>query len=165
MIAETLHGTGQDTALVVPDNAYSIHWTQHPEDQPPDISGLPSFDHAVYLHNTAKFHLGQHYRLLEDETFMSHLTEFYFGDTQRKANENRIWFAQFLIVLSFGTAFISQSRNPIEPPGKRYFVRGMALLPNVGTIWKHSLCGIETFALSALYLYAIDNRESAILQV
>ena len=166
MIAEGLYGPGQDTAPAVPDNAYSVDWEHYPADQPPDISGLPSFDHAVYLYNTAKFYLGQHYRFLEDENFVNHIADLYYGDTRRKAAEDRGWYAQFLITLAFGTAFVSQSRrNPTEPPGKRFFVRGMSLLPHVNQIWRQSLQAIETYALAALYLYSVDNREAAVLTV
>lgn len=165
MMAEALHGTGQDTSIAVPNNAYTIRWEPCLEDQQPNTTGLPSFDHAVYLYNAAKFHLGQHYRFLEDESFMTDMAELYFGDTRRKASECRLWFAQFLIVLAFGTAFTSLSRNPAEPSGKRYFVRGMALLPNDVTVWKESLSGIETVALASLYLYSVDNREAAVVKV
>lgn len=164
MMLEKLHGQDQ-SALVISGDIYPVVWSRVGDDQTPDIGGLPSFDHAIYLFNTAKFHLGQHYRFFDDDSFMRHLNEFYHGNAQVKAIESRVWYCQFLIVLAFGTALISQSRNPLEPAGKRFFVRAMSLMPDHASMWKDSLLSIETLALSALYLYAIDHRETALLQV
>lgn len=165
MMTERLHGPSQGSPVIVTGDVYPLKWNYVPDDVPPDISGLPSIDRAIYLFNTTKFHLDQHYRFLDDAAFMDHLNQFYHADAQAKASSSRVWFAQFLIVLAFGTAFISESRNPLEPPGKKFFVRAMPLMPDHTSIWKHSLLGIETLALSALYLYSIDHRESALLQV
>ena len=50
-------------------------------DDPPDISGLPSLDHALYLSETVKFHLGQSYRLYNEDEFIHNVREFYYGDS------------------------------------------------------------------------------------
>lgn len=165
MMTEKLYGPSQDSTVTVTGEIYPLKCGYVPDDMPPDISGLPSLNRAIYLFNTTKFHLDQHYRFFDDNAFMEHLNQFYHGDAQAKASNSRVWFAQFLIVLAFGTAFISQSRNSLEPPGQKFFVRAMSLIPDNTSIWKHSLLGIETLALSALYLYSIDHRESALLQV
>lgn len=146
-------------------HVYPLEWTRIPENEPPDVSGLPSIDHALYLFNTVKFHLGQHYRFFEDGTFIDNLHEFYYNNAQKKASEARIWFAQFLIVLAFGNAFLSTSRHHQGPPGKKYFVRALALMPEHASLWKDSLVASETLALAAIYFYSIDHRESAGLYV
>ncbi|OGM47217.1 Zn(II)2Cys6 transcription factor [Aspergillus bombycis] len=140
---------------------YPLHWKQATAEGPPDISGLPSVDHALYLFNTVKFHLGVKYRFFEERTFLEHIHEFYYGNSAEKATRSRLWFVQFLLVLAFGNAFLLQSRNAKDPPGSKFFVRAMALMPDHASLWKDSLLASETLALAGLYLYCIDHRESA----
>ena len=145
---------------------YPLAWKPLGADEAPDIRGLPSVDHALYMFHTVKFHLSQHYRFFEDSLFVDNLHEFYLGGAQAKASSSRIWFAQFLIVLAFGTAFLTPTtQGTDELAGKEYFLRAMALLSDNTSIWKESLLAIETLALAALYLYCIDYRESALLHV
>ncbi|KAE8346229.1 hypothetical protein BDV24DRAFT_176278 [Aspergillus arachidicola] len=140
---------------------YPLQWKQAIAEGPPDISGLPSIDHALYLFNTVKFHLGVKYRFFDEDTFLAHIHEFYNGNAAEKATESRLWFVQFLLVLAFGNAFLLQSRNVKDPPGSKFFVRAMALMPDHASLWKDSLLASETLALAGLYLYSIDHRESA----
>lgn len=139
---------------------YPLQWKPSAADQPPDISGLPPIDYALYLFNTVKFHLGQNYRLFDEGIFVGNLQDFYHGNASQKATESRLWFVQFLLVLSFGTAFLSGSRNK-GPPGAKFFVRAMSLIPDHASLWKDSLLAIEVMALAGLYMYSIDHRESA----
>jgi proline utilization trans-activator len=140
---------------------YPLHWRHGGVDVPIDISGLPSIDHALYLFNTVKFHLDSSYRFFEEEAFLGHVHEFYHGDALRKASECRLWFVQFLLVLAFGNAFLLQSRDPKGPPGSKFFVRAMSLMPDHASLWKEGLLAVEVLALCGLYLYCIDHRESA----
>ncbi|GAB1210333.1 hypothetical protein APSETT445_009124 [Aspergillus pseudonomiae] len=118
---------------------YPLRWKQATAEGPPDISGLPSVDHALYLFDTVKFHLGVKYRFFDERTFLGHIHEFYYGDAAQKATESRLWFVQFLLVLAFGNAFLLQSRNAKDPPGSKFFVRAMALMPDHASLWKDSL--------------------------
>ena len=149
-----------DIAVYFDNNLYPLKWKPWPEDIPPDMSGLPSIDRAMYLFNSVKFHLKQHYSFYNDDTFAASIQDFYYGNAQEKAN-NRLWFVQFLLVLAFGTAFLTKSRNPQEPPGAKYFVRAMALMPDLTTLWKDSVLAIEVLILAGIYLYSIDKRERA----
>ncbi|KAK7229301.1 hypothetical protein V2G26_001471 [Clonostachys chloroleuca] len=142
-------------------DVYPLKWRSLPDDVLPDISGIPSIDRALYLFNTVKFHIGHHYQFIDDQTFLQNLNEFYYGNAQEKALELRLWFVQFLIVLAFGSAFLSRAKNRNEPPGAGYFVRAMELLPDLGSLWKDSLLAVEVLALAGLYLYSIGHRESA----
>ncbi|OBT81970.1 hypothetical protein VE02_09318 [Pseudogymnoascus sp. 03VT05] len=143
------------------EDIYPLQWSPATADCTPDISGLPSIDYALYLFDAVKFHLGQNYRFFDESAFVSHVREFYTGSPVKKAAESRLWFVQFLLVLSFGKAFLSQSRNPGNPPGSKFFVRAMSLMPDILSIWKDSVMAIEVLALAGLYLYSIDHRESA----
>lgn len=94
------------------DEIYTLKWSAAGADEPPDIKGLPSIEHALYLYNTVKFHLGQNYQFLDDEVLVQNVNEFYYGNPVQKAAESRLWFVQFLLVLSFGQAFLSRSKPP-----------------------------------------------------
>lgn len=141
-------------------DVYPLEWMPSTAADPPDISGLPSIDHALYLFNTVKFHLGS-YRLFDEDAFAASIRDFYQGDAVKKASESRLWFVEFLLVLAFGNAFLLQTRNTKECPGSKFFIRAMSLMPNHATLWKDSLQAIEVLALTGLYLYSIDHRESA----
>ncbi|KAK2761328.1 hypothetical protein FQN54_001850 [Arachnomyces sp. PD_36] len=126
---------------------YPLKWKPSMADEPPDISGLPSIDYALYLFNTVKFHLGQNYRLFDEDIFVSNLQEFYYGDAVQKATECRLWFVQFLLILSFGNAFLFGSKNNLDPPGAKFFLRAMSLIPDHASLWKDSLLAVEVMAL------------------
>lgn len=162
MMAEKLH---LESPYTIPNSLdqeiYPLHWRHAAADGPVDISGLPSIDHVLYLFNTVKFHLGQSYRFFDEETFLNYIHEFYYGNALKKATECRLWFVQFLLVLAFGNAFLQQSRNTKDPPGSKFFVRAMSLMPDHASLWRDGLLAVEVLALAGLYLYSIDHRESA----
>lgn len=149
---------------LVQKEIYPLKWDSCSTKEVPDISGLPSLDNAVYLFDTVKFHLGQSYRFFDEDKFVYKLNEFYHGDPAAIACEDRLWLIQFLMVLSFGTALLCRS-NTDEPPGSKFFVRAMSLMPNNASLWKDSLMAIEALALAALYLYSVDKRESGYIYV
>lgn len=167
MIAEKLqivsHCSGPD---LFDGDLYPIHWNPLPVNEHPDVSNLPSMDYALYLFNTVKFHLGHNFRLLDEANFLHHIKEFYHGDAAKEASKNRLWFVQFLLVLAFGNAFLlpvgyrSSSDNK-EPPGAKFFVRAMSLMPDPTTLSRSGFVAIEVLALTGLYLYCIDHRSSA----
>lgn len=150
-----------NSPIFLTDDIYDIKWSPIQAGAAIDISGLPSLDYALYLVNTVKFHLGPTYRCFDDKTFQQHMKEFYFGDPAKKAAEQRLWFVQFLMVLAFGKAFLSQSLSTDEPPGAKFFLRAMSILPDITMLWKDGLLAIEVLAMAGLYLYCIDRRESA----
>ncbi|KAL4920415.1 hypothetical protein BDW62DRAFT_208935 [Aspergillus aurantiobrunneus] len=140
---------------------YPLRWRPAPVEDPPDISGLPSIDDALYLFNTVKHHLDQHYRFFDEESFTTRLHEFYSGNSLQKATDNRLWFVHFLLVLAFGNAFLLRSRNTRDPPGSKFFLRAMSLMPDYTNLWTDGLLAVEVLALAGLYLYSIDHRKSA----
>ncbi|OAR01680.1 hypothetical protein LLEC1_02195 [Akanthomyces lecanii] len=143
------------------DEIYPLQWNSLPSNIIPDITGLPSLDHALYLFNTVRFHFGQNYRFFDEKAFVENTREFYASGAAKMASEHRLWFAQFLLVMAFGKGFLSGPQLLDEPPGARYFTRAMSVMPEITCVWKDSLLAIEVMALIGLYLYAIDQRESA----
>lgn len=142
---------------------YSFQWTTGSAvNNPPDVSGLPSLEDAKYLFTTVKFHISKIYRILDERAFMSKMEEFYRNDDPvRVAGGSRLWFVEFLLILSLGKALLSVERNQKDPPGAKFFTRAMSDMPDHSEMWKSSLLAIDVLCLTALYLYSIDHRESA----
>ncbi|RDK45493.1 hypothetical protein M752DRAFT_324424 [Aspergillus phoenicis ATCC 13157] len=167
MIAEKLQIVSHCSAPDLFDgDLYPIHWTPMSVNEHPDVSNLPSMDYALYLFNTVKFHLGHNFRLLDEANFVHHTQQFYRGDAAKEASNNRLWFVQFLLVLAFGNAFLlpmgyRSSGDNKEPPGAKFFVRAVSLMPDPTTLSRSGFVAIEVLALTGLYLYCIDHRSSA----
>ncbi|GKZ28926.1 hypothetical protein AbraIFM66950_001884 [Aspergillus brasiliensis] len=152
MIAEKLqivsHCSGPD---LFDGDLYPLHWTPLSVNEHPDVSNLPSMDYALYLFNTVKFHLGHNFRLIDEANFIHHTQQFYRGDAAKEASNNRLWFVQFLLVLAFGHSFLlpvgyrSNGDNK-EPPGAKYFVRAMSLMPDPTTLTRSGFVAIEVLA-------------------
>lgn len=151
--------------LYLDGDIYPFAWNRVTAAEPPDTTGLPSMDYALYLLHIVRFHLARTYRFFDEDTFITHLHNYYNSRSVEKATESRFWFVQFLLVIALGNAFLSRSRNHSDPPGSRYFARAMAAMPNHTSTGKDSLLAIETLALAGLYLYSIDHREAAHVQV
>ncbi|KAH7136208.1 hypothetical protein EDB81DRAFT_949013 [Dactylonectria macrodidyma] len=160
MLSEKLHGNSAIPLHLSEDEIYILP-PKPPLSDFPDIRCLPSLDHAIYLFNAVKFHLGHTYRFFDDMEFESQIRSFYSGNAAQKAADSPLWFAKFLLVLAFGTAFNPRPIASREPPGGKFFVRAMALIPDHMTIWKDSLLATEVLAMAGLYLFSIDERESA----
>ncbi|KGO64981.1 Transcription factor, fungi [Penicillium italicum] len=159
-MSEKLHHVYPHNAPTLEEKEiYPLRWDTSTTSTP-DISGLPSFDYSVYLFSTVEFHLGQSYRLFDKNQFLKRLRDFYHGDPSLIVNQDRLWFVQFLLMVSIGTALLSRSKSD-QPPGSKFFVRAMSLMPDHASLWRDSLLAIEVLAIAALYLYSIDQRESA----
>jgi proline utilization trans-activator len=159
-----LGGSPYNMPNFVDKMVYPLEWkTGSAVNEPPDVSGLPSLEDARYHFNTVKFHIGPIYRLLDESTFLSNLDEFYGNNpaAAEKASESRLWFVQFLLILTLGKALLSQSKSAGGPPGAKLFKRAMSLMPDHGYLWRDGLMAIDVLALAGLYLYCIDHRESA----
>ncbi|KAL3432042.1 hypothetical protein BDV09DRAFT_187869 [Aspergillus tetrazonus] len=166
MIAEKLHIESHYSSPELFDgDLYPIQWSPLPVGSHPDISNLPSIDHALYLFNTVKFHLGHNFRLINEEEFVQQTHAFYYGDAVKQVKECRLWFVQFLLVLAFGNAFLfpghKNPNNVNDPPGSKFFIRAMSLMPDHTSLSRGGFVAIEVLALTGLYLYSIDHRSSA----
>lgn len=126
-----------------------------------DFTELPSREHAIYLMNTANFHIGQLFHLYDEASFLRNLHELY-DRGQQKAQTSRLWYIQFLVVISFGETFLLPSRkaNP-SSVCSGHFIRAMSLLPDQTEMWNDPILSIEVLALIALYLYSLDMRDSS----
>ncbi|KAB8279511.1 hypothetical protein BDV30DRAFT_201731 [Aspergillus minisclerotigenes] len=140
--------------------AFKLQWKQVSLEESPDVTNLPPLDYALFLYNAAKYYLASLSFLIDETLYLQELHEFY-RDPAAKAASRRSWFAQYLLVLAFGKASITQ-RNPSgSPAGHQYASRAMALLPDLSGIHEDPLTSIQALSLAALYFQSIDMRKAA----
>ncbi|GES58218.1 C6 transcription factor [Aspergillus terreus] len=151
--------------LAVDGDAYQLHWRQASSEELPDISGLPSLEHALYMLNTVQFHFGHLYRLFDEDEFLRNLHEFY-DNAAAKVQSNRLWYVQFLMILAFGEAFLAPVRKAANTSSwTKYFSRAMSLLPDVTGLWQEPILSIEVLALIGLYFHSVDMRDTAYVYI
>lgn len=141
LMTEKLYSRYPDSApTLVEKELYPLRWDRCSSKDAPDISGLPSLDHALYLFATVKFHLGQNYRFFDEDQFVQNVREFYQGDPVRMASDHQLWYIQYLLVLTFGTAFLCRTKSD-KPPGAEFFVHAMSLMPGPCVLVEGQLTG------------------------
>lgn len=144
--------------------AFKLQWRPFPADEVPDVTNLPPLDYALFLFNTVKFYFGFLSFMIDEESYLRHLHEFY-DDPPSKAASSRYWYTQYLLVLAFGKAFLTP-RNPSgTPPGHQYASRAMSLLPDLSGMHEDPLTCIQALSLAAVYLQSIDMRRAAFQNV
>ncbi|KAJ5366316.1 Transcription factor [Penicillium brevicompactum] len=140
--------------------AFKLHWRPFPPDEVPDVTNLPPLDYALFLFNTVKFYFGFLSFMIDETSYLRDLHEFY-KDPAAKASSARPWYCQYLLVLAFGKAFLTQKNHSGTPPGHQYASRAMALLPDLSGIDENPLACIQALSLGAVYLQSIDMRRAA----
>lgn len=140
--------------------AFRLRWSALPADQIPEIGDLPPPDHAMYLFHTVQFHLGQLFPTIHEPVFLHRLSQFEI-DPLGVCRTQRLWLAQYLLVLAFGEAFLSRDAQAPAPVGSAFAARAMALLPDVTQFHDEGLLAIEVLAMATLYFHSIDMRVSA----
>ncbi|KAJ5690727.1 Transcription factor [Penicillium macrosclerotiorum] len=140
--------------------AFKLQWRPVPLDEVPDVSNLPPLDYALFLFNTVKFYFGFLSFMIEEDAYLRDLHEFY-KDPIAKASSSRYWYVQYLLVLAFGKAFLTQKNPSGIPPGHQYASRAMALLPDLSGMHEDPLTCIQALSLGAVYLQSVDMRRAA----
>ncbi|KAK1479597.1 fungal specific transcription factor domain-containing protein [Colletotrichum cuscutae] len=142
------------------EGAFRMQWTPLGATETPDVSNLPPLDYALFLFNTVKFYLGAVFYVIDEPSFLKNLHELY-EDPAGKASSARLWYAQYLLVLAFGKAFVVNSISHTAPPGVQYAARAMSLLPDLSGLNPDTIPAIQALALAALYFQCLDMRLAA----
>ncbi|KAL4735368.1 hypothetical protein BDV11DRAFT_212023 [Aspergillus similis] len=121
---------------------------------------VPTLDYSIYLINAVKFHAGQLYHLFDEGTFMGGLYAFY-EDPQQQMAIDGLWYIHYLVIVALGKALVVQRNRDTRPPGCEFFARALQLLPDTTHLAKDSIIGTEILCGVALYLQALDHRNSA----
>ncbi|KAL6884752.1 fungal-specific transcription factor domain-containing protein [Trichoderma evansii] len=123
---------------------------------------LPSLDYALYLTNTVKFHVAQTYHLFDEQRFMQNLLYIY-TDSPPLSAENRMWYVQYFLVMALGKGLLTRGMSKAGSPGSEYFMKAMELFPDANGLYQEPILSIEVCCGLALYLQAVDHRNSAYL--
>lgn len=139
---------------------YDLQWDGLRSPAIPDVRGLPSLDHALFLINAAKFHTGQMFHLFDEATFLPSLYSFYENPVEN-IHKAGLWFAHFLVIIALGKAVVGAKNHGNTPPGAEYFRTAFMTLPDYSFLWKDPCTSAEILCAFALYLQSIDWRTSA----
>lgn len=139
---------------------FRMQWKPLGINEIPDTCNLPPLDYALFLFNTAKFYFGHLFYLIDEPSYLKHLHELY-ENPSGKATSSRLWYAQYLLVLAFGKAFIVQNSSHNGPAGHQYAARAMSLLPDMSGVDREPLIAIQTLTLAAVYFQSVDMRVAA----
>lgn len=145
--------------------AFRLQWQAKSKVDADDLIKLPPMDHALFLYNTVKFRLGELFCIVDDERFLRIFDEFHRHPFQT-AQENLLWFVEYLILLAFGKALTPSHGGRVAkggPPGCELTARALSLLPDVAFLQEErpAMLAIEVISLAALYFHAIDMRSPA----
>lgn len=133
-------------------------------DEAPDVSNLPPSDYALFLVKTATFYLGPLANIIDEQSFLRNMKELY-EDAPTKAKRCRHWYAQFLLMLAFGKAFLGNGGKSDKPPGYNYAARAMSLLPDLAAIDNDPVVAAQALTLAAIYFQSVDMRVPAFQHV
>ncbi|KAK1452546.1 hypothetical protein CMEL01_16740 [Colletotrichum melonis] len=146
--------------------AFSLQWQPKLQVDADDLLRLPPMDHALFLYNTVKFRLGELFCIIDEPGFLEKFYLFHRNPSET-AQEHRLWFIEYLLILALGKALTSGYRSTSRAKktlnGAYLAARALSLLPDVAFLQnkRPALLAIRVLALSALYLHAIDMRSSA----
>ncbi|KAG7419960.1 Patulin cluster transcription factor patL [Fusarium oxysporum f. sp. rapae] len=126
-----------------------------------NIEGLPSLDYALYLTNTVKFHIVQTYHLFDEQRFMPALHSLYSDGPPPVTAENRMWYVQYFLIMALGKGLLTRGMSKAGSPGSEYFMKAMELFPDTYGLYIDPILSIEVCCGLALYLQAVDHRNSA----
>ncbi|ENH69533.1 hypothetical protein FOC1_g10011890 [Fusarium oxysporum f. sp. cubense race 1] len=140
--------------------AFRLQWRPLMPDEPPDISNLPPSDYAYFLIQTARFYLGPLASLIDEAEFLQHFKELY-QDASAKAASCKLWYAQYLLMIAFGKAFLGGKSPDGSPPGYQYAARAMPLMPELAGIALDPVLSAQALTLAAIYFQSIDMRVAA----
>lgn len=140
--------------------ACKMEWQPLPFTENPDVSDLPALDYSMFLFQAAKYYFGILNHLVDEESYLQNLHELY-KSPATKASTSRLWYAQHLLILAFGKAFVSHKNSRGKPVGHAYAVRAMSLLPGQAEMGPNPLLSVQVLVLAAVYLQSVDMRVSA----
>lgn len=140
--------------------AFRMQWSALSYYETPDTSDLPPLDYALFLLQTVKFYFAVLFNLIDEPAFVRDLHELY-KDPATKAKTSRLWYAQYLLILAFGKAFINTSSGHHGPPGHQYALRALSLMPDLTGLNVNAFQSIRALALASLYLQSVDMRMAA----
>lgn len=162
MVHEQVHASPLPTETRhFDETAYELDWNGLRTVASLDLPITPALDFSIYLLNALKFHAGQLFHLFHEPSFTDGLHAYYANPTRQRTT-CPLWYVQFLLLLAFGKAYVSQ-RRPDHPrlPGYEFFAPALQLLPDSIYLYQYPLQATEILCCVALYLHSLDYRSPA----
>ncbi|KAG4268066.1 hypothetical protein FPRO04_04482 [Fusarium proliferatum] len=160
------HYVGHELSPEVPLNhdgvAFNIELLSMKEtDLVINIEGLPSLDYALYLTNTVKFHIVQTHHLFDEQRFMPALHSLSNDGPPLVTAGNRMWYVQYFLIMALGKGLLTRGMSKAGSPGNEYFMKAMELFSDTYGLYIDHILSIGVCCGLALYLQAVDHRNSA----
>ncbi|KAI5920642.1 hypothetical protein F4810DRAFT_681999 [Camillea tinctor] len=158
--AHTPSSDGSTAPLNLDGTAFRMRWYPKSTVEDSDLKNLPAMDYALYLYNTAKFHLAELFSIVDEPFFLEQFEAFH-KNPRETAQTHKLWFIEYLLFIAYGQVFLGSGPWISAPPGSNLAARALSLLPDPAHMHEEQMLGIEVLALVALYLQSIDMRASA----
>ncbi|QGI78745.1 hypothetical protein CEK25_005474 [Fusarium fujikuroi] len=122
----------------------------------------PTEDDAHSMLNIVVLNVGISQQLFDVRTFSDNLFSL-FNDSAADTGVTELWYAECLLVFAIGRLLQAKWDDMSKPPGDEFFHEALKRMPDLSSLRKQGVLGIELMGLSALYLQIADRKEDAYL--
>ncbi|SCN68650.1 related to positive activator of transcription [Fusarium fujikuroi] len=126
------------------------------------IKYWPTEDDAHSMLNIVVLNVGISQQLFDVRTFSDNLFSL-FNDSAADTGVTELWYAECLLVFAIGRLLQAKWDDMSKPPGDKFFHEALKRMPDLSSLRKQGVLGIELMGLSALYLQIADRKEDAYL--
>ncbi|QGI92456.1 hypothetical protein CEK26_005525 [Fusarium fujikuroi] len=126
------------------------------------IKYWPTEDDAHSMLNIVVLNVGISQQLFDVRTFSDNLFSL-FNDSAADTGVTELWYAECLLVFAIGRLLQAKWDDMSKPPGDEFFHEALKRMPDLSSLRKQGVLGIELMGLSALYLQIADRKEDAYL--
>lgn len=114
--------------------------------------------------NIVVLNVGISQQLFDVRTFSDNLFSL-FNDGAADTGVTELWYAECLLVFAIGRLLQPKWDDMSKPPGDEFFHEALKRIPDLSSLRKQGVLGIELMGLSALYLQIADRKDDAYLYV
>ncbi|KAK2688297.1 hypothetical protein QWA68_013070 [Fusarium oxysporum] len=126
------------------------------------IKYWPTEDDAHSMLNIVVLNVGISQHLFDVRTFSDNLFSL-FNDDAVDTGVTELWYAECLLVFAIGRLLQAKWDDMSKPPGDEFFHEALKRMPDLSSLRKQGVLGIELMGLSALYLQIADRKDDAYL--
>ncbi|CVL06103.1 related to positive activator of transcription [Fusarium mangiferae] len=126
------------------------------------IKYWPTEDDAHSMLNIVVLNVGISQQLFDVRAFSDNLFSL-FNDGAADTGVTELWYAECLLVFAIGRLLQAKWDDMSKPPGDEFFKEALKRMPDLSSLRKQGVLGIELMGLSALYLQIADRKDDAYL--
>ncbi|KAF5653509.1 transcription activator [Fusarium sp. NRRL 25303] len=126
------------------------------------IKYWPTEDDAHSMLNIVVLNVGISQQLFDVRAFSDNLFSL-FNDGAADTGVTELWYAECLLVFAIGRLLQAKWDDMSKPPGDEFFHEALKRMPDLSSLRKQGVLGIELMGLSALYLQIADRKDDAYL--